>query len=142
MARVYKISLIKNETIKGTASEVFDNIQIEVNELAIGDYFTPKDPNVRHVVLKVGETANKILGYCECDRVDNSCEIIISSAIENVFSNKNIMSYVFLHEIGHAFGIGHSEDKSDIMNEFANRKDFSKITIDQQKGFLLKLIHP
>lgn len=81
------------------------------------------------VVIKWRQNVSLICGISDCDSVSNgrlrsmTMTVGIGSEFLNVPIDKKELYFVILHELGHILGLGHSDDKSDVMNPLSLTSD-------------------
>jgi Zn-dependent peptidase ImmA (M78 family) len=134
LSLTHRISLVESENKSPKLTRVINKIKKQIKLVKFESALN--DPNqIRKVTLQSGGTADPELGFCECNRIKNSCIIGISNSIEN--ESDLFVEIVILHEIGHAFGLSHSDNSNDIMYKTLKRK--SKLDINRVYRFIEKL---
>lgn len=129
-----RISLTESSNLSPKITRITDRIKKHFKLMKFNQALS--DPmEKRKVLIQAGGTRSPELGFCECSRRTNSCTIGFSPSIET--ESDLFIEVVILHEIGHAFGLKHSEDRSSIM--FKNRDRHQKISINEVYRFIQTL---
>lgn len=102
------------------------------------DIFSNNYNDARTVVVEVTDIDDDHFGFCSCESPEiKKCIIKLNKSMVN--DPDFLVQQIFLHEVGHAFGLDHGNDKNDIMRESTNAKSARPLTYGQFSDFLHRI---